>query len=140
MTDLGFSKLRDMNTVDLEVVTKNLWNWFGNHGCFIGGIPFTETYTSAGLIDPDLTPFEKLYFVHQGRFATPLIAVRMKNRRASNKGKLHDPMEYLPTEYDPLGVTIYSLYSKKWCPEPEDTILESTFLEKYPNKICLVPL
>ena len=140
-SNLGFFKLRsiDLKKIDESrgTIIKSIWNWFGNHGCFIGGIPFTKSYTPAGLTDPILTPFERLYFIHQGKDKAPLIAVRMKPR---NGGKLHDPTECLPQsdEYDSEDVTIYYLYSKEMCPEPEKDIPELDIIKKYNNILRLV--
>lgn len=67
-----------------------IWDWFGNHGAFIGGTPMTPTYNEDCLTDPKYTPFERFYV----SLDTPsgFIALRLRPF-AHKQGRIFDSME-----------------------------------------------
>ena len=70
-----------------------VWDWFGDHGAFIGGIPLDAKYVPECITDPDRTPFERLGYVGPDNILkTPFIVLRLREK-AIRDGRLHDPME-----------------------------------------------
>jgi hypothetical protein len=115
-----------------------VWDWFGDHGCFIGGAPMTEGYNEIGLTDPARTPFERLYIVHSrpAEDERAIIALRLR-KRARQEKRIHDCMEIIPwdsaDERDSL--VIYELGNSDNPPEPFTSMPEETFLAEYAGRV-----
>jgi hypothetical protein len=124
----------------------HVWNWFGDHGCFIGpGGPFSdgEGYDAGAMTDPARTPFERLFF----KAATPddpraFIAVRalpgkqFRKRCSDSMGRLSDLRTSLSNKED--GLDVFALYpslmddsDREWGPESAFEITEKELRARY---------
>jgi hypothetical protein len=94
-----------------------VWNWFGDHGCFIGpGGPLSsdENYTSRALTDPTMTPFERFFYhpptpqdPHAFIAVRPLPSKQCKGRLSDSHGILGDIRLNLRSKSD--GLVVFSL-------------------------------
>jgi hypothetical protein len=73
----GFKDER-LDVLSKEQRVGSVWHYFGNHGCFIGGEPPSETYEGSRLVDDATTPFERLYYVYRGTKECPLVVCRLR--------------------------------------------------------------
>ena len=133
-SDLGFKDLR-LGIGPASCDQEEIWNWFGNHGCYIGGTPMAKGYVSSGLVAEATTPFECLYYVYRGTRLPPLLAHRLRRDVRKHgpcydgkNSRVWDPMECLSWEGDANAVTIHLLRHKANPPEAEMSVPEEYFL------------
>lgn len=113
------------------------WNWFGNHGVFIGGTAFIPA-ESHRMVHPNCTPFEYLAFARENVFGGISIAIRLRHG-VHKTSRLADSMECFlyndSTDGKNTDVTIFSFSGNPddvdW-PEPCRTISEHEFETETP--------
>lgn len=139
--DLGFKDLR-LGLLPVDRLQSIVWNWLGNHGCFIGKEPLGEGYASAGLTAAETTPFECLYYVYRGPARPPILAHRLRpdviKRGPCYDGKqsrVYDPMECLSWDTEAPDVTIYTMTRSKSPPERTMDISEDFLLAHFQGAV-----
>lgn len=109
--------------------TSQVWDWFGDHGCFIGGMPMTDTYTANLIINPLTTPFDRLYINPEKR----KVALRLR-KGAIKDGRLFDEMEIIMRRSNmnmpDTGLVIYQCKDPEDVPEPHKEVEERTIFKQ----------
>jgi hypothetical protein len=111
-----------------------VWDWFGDHGAFIGGIPFGDNYDSNGLVDPARTPFERFAYVGPDNpLKVPFVALRLR-KGATKSARLYDAMEIIMRRANlddaENDVTIYLLGNPDDVPEPLTSLREDVLVKE----------
>lgn len=116
-------------TFPIGIDKKDVWDWFGEHGCFLG-----DDYPES-MIAPATTPFKYFYFVRPTEtFRFPIVAVMLKSRK-ERKGKISDVMEIIPWDATD-ELVVYVLVDPKDAPEPRDSISLHAFQAAFAGKGC----
>ena len=115
---------------------KDIWDWFGNHGCHLGGHPFSDTkYSPESMVAPETTPFQHFYFVHPtADFRYPIVAVMLKSEK-ERKGKIYDAMEIIPWDTTD-ELMVYIPIDPELVPEPDCSISVEDFLSGFGGQGC----
>lgn len=96
--------------------TLDIWDWFGNHGAFIGGAPMCKGSNEDGLTDPARTPFERLYVA--AAHTKPFLALRLRPH-AAHDGRFSDAMEIIVRRNN-MNDTTHGLYLYTLAEDPND--------------------
>jgi hypothetical protein len=135
--ELGFKDLR-LNVLKQEKIQETVWDYYGNHGCFIGGAPMTKGYVAGGMVAEATTPFDRLYYVYRGTAMPPLLAYRLRadvlKRGPCYDGKgsrVFDTMEMLDWNCQGEKVCLQELIDEEGVPEQSMNVPETFFLQHY---------
>jgi len=134
----GFKDMR-LGVLTRDECIHAVWDYFGDHGCFIGGAPMTDGYAAQAMIAPDTTPFERLYFFNRGALLAPVLAHRLRpdvikaGPIAEHKQKrVFDSMELLDWDTEGDDLCLHDLRHEEHVPEPMMHVPEAFFLEHFP--------
>ncbi len=131
----GFKDMR-IGALSDEEAQQAVWDYWGNHGCFIGGAPVTAGYTHHGLTDPAHTPFARLYYVWRGPLLWPLVALRLRAETLAagplgDESRVYDAMEQLDWGTKEGELAIYQLIDEAFPPDCYMGIPEDAFLAHF---------
>jgi hypothetical protein len=121
-------------------IAGDIWNWFGNHGTFIGGLPSDgEDYTSSAILDLNRTPFARLWAVsiRIGPDTYSCLALRLLRNPGNRISDEHERI--IPRDsMDGDALLLYDLsgvFSEDIPPRPITEVKEADFIREFGGQI-----
>lgn len=114
---------------------KAINDWFGEAGCFLGGLPFCD---AASMVSPEKTPFEYLIVVNpKDRERCPIVAMLLKPR-ASRGDTICDAMDIICDDESDPRLRVFIMDDPDHIPEAYNFVAVDEFLAEFGGEECTV--
>lgn len=110
---------------------KTVWDWFGDHGVFLGAFCLMTVSGSVRMTHPDTTPFSAMYYAPATPdFLFPVVGVTLKPAE-ERKGRIKDYSEIIPHAATQGELVVFVLVDPESAPEVSTTMRTEDFIAAF---------